>query len=110
MSWTTLSNKRVKVKKEHMCHGCTVKYPVGTTMNKNVSVDGGDFSSTYWCQICEEYMSDKWNDCDDGVGEGDCWEYDDYEQYREQKVKEGHPEGIWPEYLMKWKGKTITSS
>lgn len=82
MSWINLSNKKVKTKKDHCCHGCGKKYPAGTQMVKNVSVDGGDFSSTYWCLICEEFMLDKWNDTDDGIGYGDIWDYDNYKLFR----------------------------
>ena len=89
MSWTTLSNKKIKgIRKPRVCHGCSTKYLIGTTMHKNVSVDGGDLISTYWCEICEEFLSDKWKDIDEGIGEGDCWEWGEYKEYREKWLKE----------------------
>lgn len=105
MSWTTLSNKVVKIKKERSCYGCQVKYEHGTYMNKSVAVDDGDISSTYWCLPCEEFMRDKWGEADDGIGEGDCWEYRDYMVYRKQKVEQGYPEGTWPQWMSQMKEK-----
>lgn len=86
MSWTILSNKKVKVRKPRVCHGCNTEYDIGTKMNRNVSVDSGDISTSYWCGICEEFLADKWKNIDDeGIGQGDCWEYSEYEAFREQK-------------------------
>lgn len=88
MSYTTLSNKIVVTKKPRRCFGCNTVYPVGSKMNKNFSVDGRDISSTYWCAICETFMSDKWKDIEgEGVQQGDCWEYREYEEFRNNYKK-----------------------
>ncbi len=107
MSWTSLSNKKVKIKKERVCHGCNIKYPVGTEMVKSAGVNDGDFCSIYWCLICEEFLADKWSDLEEGIGKGDVWEYDEYQKFRKEKVDNGAPNGTWPEYLIKWKGDNI---
>lgn len=88
MSWVTLSNKVVKTRKDHVCIGCGNKYPVGTMMNKNVSVDDGNLSSTHMCLICEEFMSDKWRYCDGEISQGDVWEYREYEEFRNKKLQD----------------------
>ena len=54
----TLSQKTVKTKKPHHCWGCAKEFPTGTELLKSVSVDQGEFSSSYWCKACEEIMDD----------------------------------------------------
>ena len=59
-----LTLKVVKIRKPHNCWGCTKEFPIGTEMTNSVTVDQGEFSSTYWCEECVEIMNDleDWND------------------------------------------------
>ena len=49
-----LQNKQVKIRKPHRCYGCLKIFEVGTLMNYLVTVDGGEFHSSYMCSHCEE--------------------------------------------------------
>ena len=48
----TLKDKVVKIRKEQVCWGCATKFEKGSKLRYTVVVDSGDFSSTYWCQVC----------------------------------------------------------
>ena len=85
MSWTTISSKKVKIRKTHHCYGCNTYFPPGTIMNYNFSTDGGDTSSTNMCGVCENFLADKWRDMDDeGLPEGGCLEYPQYKEFKER--------------------------
>ena len=49
-------------------------------MIKNVSVDQGEFSSSYWCEECWEFLNtlDYW-DLEDGLGFGELLNFEEYE-------------------------------
>lgn len=68
----TLSNKVLVTRKPHRCWGCGREFPPGSTLRKVVSVDCGDFASTYWCGICDEMWSQMpmWEQ-EEGVYEGE---------------------------------------
>jgi len=71
-----LTLKTVKTRKSHNCWGCAKEYPAGTEMKYSVAVDGGDFSSCYWCDDCEEILSrlDHWM-LEEGFVFGELVEY-----------------------------------
>ena len=65
-----LENKDVKIRKEQGCFGCGRKFTKGTILRYSKIVDGGEFKSSYWCPVCNEY----WNKCmeygdETGLGE-----------------------------------------
>lgn len=64
-----LTDKKVKTRKSHVCHGCASSYPAKTEMRYVTSKDGGEISSAYWCKTCEEIMDKTWDytDREDGV-------------------------------------------
>lgn len=51
-----LTSKFVKTRKPHECWGCGLLFPAGTTMKYIVTVDQGEFGSSYWCDDCREYV------------------------------------------------------
>lgn len=53
-----ISSKTVKTRKEHTCFGCRRKMPKGSKLERITSVDGGDISTNYWCNVCQSY----WNE------------------------------------------------
>lgn len=52
-----LTNKTVKTRKKHYCHGCGTQYETGTPMRYISTVDDGVMSTAYWCEKCEEILS-----------------------------------------------------
>jgi len=84
MGYEQLSSRKVLTRKEHRCPGCSIKYPLGTEMQKTVGKMDGDFQSTYWCMPCNLFLADKWQECDGEIEDGDCWEYPEYREFREQ--------------------------
>jgi hypothetical protein len=88
MSYTYLSHKTVNIKKPHMCFCCAKKSEPPAKMIYQTGVCDGEFSATYQCLVCNEFMTPKkWEDCDYEMGEGDIWEDRDYEQFRKDKLK-----------------------
>jgi hypothetical protein len=78
-----LSEQWVKIRKPHHCWGCTKEYPVGTKMQRITSVDGGEISSVYWCNVCDHFILTDKNareDNQDGFGfsYGDLRDYENY--------------------------------
>lgn len=75
-----LSNKTVKIRVPHRCWGCGREYPIGTSMRGQAEKDNGKVSTTYWCYVCDKYLSDtrdSWDD-DDGINFGELKSLDDY--------------------------------
>ena len=71
-----LTLKIVKTRKPHKCWGCGKEYPAGTRMKYSVTVDQGDFNSSYWCDSCEEILSKlKSLEYEDGLAFGELKEY-----------------------------------
>lgn len=85
--WTTLSSNAVRIRKPHICHCCGKRYSPPQSMVKVVCVDGGDFSSTYNCPICVEFIKGPhfdWSFHDEGIDRGCLWEYDEYRDLRKR--------------------------
>ena len=59
-----LSHKEVKIRKEQRCFGCSRKFPVGTILEKIVTVNDSIFTTTYWCDVCRIYWTEymRWDD------------------------------------------------
>lgn len=51
---TSLTEKEVKIRKHHHCHGCFRKFEKGTKMIYWSCVDGSDFSHGYTCRTCNQ--------------------------------------------------------
>ena len=69
---TCLSSKIVSTRKPHKCCGCMRTFPPKTRMEYTVSVDGGDFSTAYFCETCQQILSDMDPfDYEDGIREGE---------------------------------------
>lgn len=57
-----LKDKFVKTRKPHRCFGCLREMRPGSTMKYFAAVDAGEFLSVYFCAVCDEYMSIRFND------------------------------------------------
>lgn len=67
---TIIKQNSVKTRKEHYCFGCARKMPKGSKMESITSVDGGDISTVYWCDVCHEYWNEHMSYGDEiGYGE-----------------------------------------
>jgi hypothetical protein len=53
-----LSEKKVKTRKPHRCHGCTQAYPAKSEMTLSVNVGDGEIYTLYFCENCMEYIRD----------------------------------------------------
>jgi len=91
----TISNKIVKIRKERECLSCLRKLPVGAEMNRWVGIYEGDFSTTYLCIPCRDYIQENRESVEDGIPEGFVNELREKEETIEQclerisrKVKE----------------------
>ena len=78
-----ISEQKVKTRKPHHCWGCTKEYPIGTEMERVTSVDGGEITSVYWCNTCNDFLrTDKEARdncfCGDWFGYGDLRCYENY--------------------------------
>lgn len=67
---TQLTNKIVKVRKEHECHICSNKTQVGSYARYDVWIFDGEFMKYYVCQ-----------DCLDAIVQYENEEYDDEDKY-----------------------------
>lgn len=74
-----IGDKTVKIRKPHRCFGCRRPFPVGTTMRKTDTEDGGSISTCYHCAVCSEIQS-LTDFYDDWLDEG--WVLDDIDQSR----------------------------
>ena len=78
----TISSKRVKTRKPHNCWGCTEMFTMGTYMERNTSVDGGQIGTCYFCDSCVAILNalpaEDWND---------GWCYGDLSQYYNDYIK-----------------------
>ncbi|ASV67591.1 hypothetical protein [Cytobacillus kochii] len=73
-----LTDKKVKTRKTHVCHGCVTSYPPKTEMRYVTSIDGGEFQSAYCCQTCDEVIEKTYDyiDLQNGIGFGDVKDFD----------------------------------
>ncbi len=53
---TTLTNKNVVIRKEHLCFSCHRRFPIGTKMRYWTGLVEGDFNSVYSCETCDEII------------------------------------------------------
>ncbi len=65
------TSRFVTTRKPHQCWGCAETFPAGTRMDYVAGVFDGDFSSTYYCETCSEYLSAHPEYFEDGIGFGD---------------------------------------
>ena len=70
MSWTTLTHKFRKIRKERQCFGCLRKFPVGATMKYVSGVFDGDICETYHCETCNKHLDYFRNTFEDEIEEG----------------------------------------
>jgi hypothetical protein len=80
----TLSSKQVKIRKPRRCWGCTIEHSPGTTMTVVNSVDEGRMTSTYWCEVCNQYWNDMEYGGSDEIMFGDFASESHYREYREK--------------------------
>lgn len=67
MSATTLTDKTIVTRIEHLCFSCHRRFPKGTTMRYWSGLYEGDFNSVYNCMTCQEIMNmDSENEYPDG--------------------------------------------
>lgn len=78
-----INSSTPKIKKEHRCAACNVRYPIGTVMHYTVGKFEGDFQASYWCKPCNQYLMAHWDDFEDGVSPGDIWQDDEYTSFRD---------------------------
>jgi len=50
-------SKKVITRKPHNCWGCRKEYPVGSKLERNVSIDGGEIMIAYFCDDCQDYIN-----------------------------------------------------
>jgi len=73
----------VKIKKPHTCWGCNVTCVPGFKMKYSVGVFDGDFSTSYWCEICDSFLTTgHFND--DGVAYGEFKGEAEYEYFKKK--------------------------
>lgn len=73
----------VKIKKPHTCWGCNVTCVPGFKMKYSVGVFDGDFSTSYWCEICDSFLATgHFND--DGVAYGEFKGEAEYEYFKKK--------------------------
>lgn len=73
-----LKDKIVKTRKEQTCWGCAEKFKKGTSLRYLVAVDNGDFSSSYWCRICDVTWLEHQEPHGDTIGLGEVKEFDSW--------------------------------
>lgn len=66
-----ISQVMVKTRKEHRCWGCGRTFPKGTKLERLTNVDGGEITTTYWCDTCRQYWTLFLNHDDEGINMGD---------------------------------------
>lgn len=65
-----LQDKIVNIRKKQKCFGCTREFLPPSKLQLLVYVDSGDFSRSYWCDVCRAYWT-KYMDSDDTINMGD---------------------------------------
>ena len=79
--YLALSRKEVKIHKKRRCFGCNRIFPVGTTLEKIVTINNSVFTTTYWCDVCRIYWT-KYMRWDDKVMAGELRDNDPKEWER----------------------------
>jgi thiol-disulfide isomerase/thioredoxin len=74
-----LLDKRVITRKSHHCWGCTKEYPAKTPMQIITNTDRGRIFTSYWCQICMDFMETlEAYQKEDGFDYGDLLNFEDF--------------------------------
>jgi hypothetical protein len=73
-----LKDKIVKTRKEQVCWGCAEKFEKGSKLRVITVVDGGDFTTTYWCRICDVTYQEHTDYIDDNIRLGEVKEWDSW--------------------------------
>lgn len=50
-------DEKVKTQKKQTCWGCARRFPKGTVLEKQKTVDKGIFYTFYWCDVCRAYLN-----------------------------------------------------
>lgn len=75
---TVLDDEFVKTRKQHRCFGCTRRFPVGSTLRRQTSVDSDGIQTTYMCTVCLKVHARN------AEAEGDdCFYYGDLREFHE---------------------------
>jgi len=77
-----INTKKVKTRKEHICIGCSRKFPKGTKMQINTYESDG-IKSDYWCKTCQKNF-DKYMLSDDLFLPGELKEGEGWEEIRKE--------------------------
>lgn len=78
----TLKYKTVKIKKPRLCWGCGFTSDIGKSMNYIVSICEGDFGTSYWCEVCEEYLKASKGEFEHGVAQFEFRFEADYNNFK----------------------------
>ena len=70
MSWTTLTDKFRKIRKERRCFGCLRMFPVGSVMKYVSGIFDGDVCGTYHCPTCNKHLNYFRNTFENEIDEG----------------------------------------
>jgi len=70
---TPLRHKQVIIRKPQTCAACERTYPVGTSMEYQVSIQENEFTTVYQCQVCI-FLQGQEEHSDLHVCWGDLWE------------------------------------
>ena len=72
-----LRDGMVKTRKPHRCWGCARPFPAGSELQSTTAVFDNAIATTYWCEVCFEYMRGRpAGDFDDGISEGELKDCD----------------------------------
>lgn len=76
-----LRDKVVKIRKAQQCWGCGEHFGVGTKLRHQTDVNENGFCSTYWCKVCDETVSQSYDEqVDCGIGFGNVKDYYGWEE------------------------------
>ena len=75
----TFKQQYVKTRKPHICWGCATEFPKGETMKHIEQVSDGKFISSYWCDVCLEYINRYYRIDEDGYEYGSILKNDEEE-------------------------------
>lgn len=75
---TVIKDKIVKIRKKQQCWGCAETFEKGTHLRSVTATDGGDIGTAYWCRICDVTYQENADYNDDGIGLGECKEWDSW--------------------------------
>jgi hypothetical protein len=82
--YCNLKYKEVKIKKPHTCWGCNITCVPGFKMKYSVGVCDGEFSTSYWCEICDIFLTK--GGFEDGVAFGEFKGESEYEYFKKNTL------------------------